>query len=158
MKVLALIGNGFDLGHGLPTRFSEFIASNPIVYQGKYAALRKGNNDWNEIESQYEILLRKVMKNRSWQYLTEEVERITRDYGLNEYGEVNLFGYSFEAYDEEFEKIADLLPFAHAVKMERALLLGDFRLAFLHCVPVVIYGVFTFIIAVICFLRNMKRQ
>ena len=57
-----------------------------------------------------------------------------------------------------FEKIADLLPFAHAVKMERALLLGDFRLAFFHCVPVVIYGVFTFIIAVICFLRNMKRQ
>ena len=57
-----------------------------------------------------------------------------------------------------FEKIADLLPFAHAVKMERALLLGDFRLAFSHCVPVVIYGVFTFIIAVICFLRNMKRQ
>ena len=119
MKVLTLIGNGFDLGHGLPTRFSKFIASNPIVYQGKYAALRKGNNDWNEIESQYEILLRKVMKNRSWQYLTEEVERITRDYGLNEYGEVNLFGYSFEAYDEEFEKIADLVA-----------LLGEFEKEF----------------------------
>ena len=31
MKTLLLIGNGFDLGHGLPTRFDDFIDSNPYL-------------------------------------------------------------------------------------------------------------------------------
>ena len=57
-----------------------------------------------------------------------------------------------------FEKIADVLPFVHAVEMEKALLQGDFRLAGTHFLPVLLYGIFGTAAAVLCFLRQMKRQ
>ena len=109
MNVLTLIGNGFDLGHGLPTQFFDFIMSNPLIYKVKYADFRKGDGSWNAIEFTYEELLRKVMEARSWQDLTEETERILGEYGLNDYGEVDFYNYVFEAYDEEFDRITDLI-------------------------------------------------
>lgn len=57
-----------------------------------------------------------------------------------------------------FEKIANALPFVHAVEMEKALLAGDFRLAAAHILPVLIYSVLITVIAVACFLRQMKKQ
>ena len=57
-----------------------------------------------------------------------------------------------------FEKIADVLPFVHAVEMEKALLQGDFRLAGTHFLPVLLYGIFGTAAAVLCFLRQMKKQ
>lgn len=57
-----------------------------------------------------------------------------------------------------FEKIALVLPFAHAVKMEIALFQGDFRLAAQHCLPVLLYSILITVLAVLCFLRQMKRQ
>lgn len=116
MKVLTIIGNGFDLGHGLPTRFDDFIQSNPTLFQEKYGVFRGSDGSWNAVESKFEELLRDVMNSRSWQALAEEVERILGDYGLNDYGEVNLYGYSFEAYDEEYDRISDFIT-----------LLGDFE-------------------------------
>lgn len=56
-----------------------------------------------------------------------------------------------------FKKIAYLLPFVHAVDMERALLLGDFAGIFPHLWWVLGYAVVLFVVAVWLFLRQMKR-
>ena len=57
-----------------------------------------------------------------------------------------------------FEKLANALPFMHAVEMEKALLGGDFRLAAAHALPVLFYCVWATAAAAYCFLRQMKRQ
>ena len=57
-----------------------------------------------------------------------------------------------------FEKIAGLLPFVHAVEMEKALFSGDFGLAATHILPIVLYSAAITAIAVFCFLRQMKKQ
>ena len=57
-----------------------------------------------------------------------------------------------------FEKIANALPFVHAVEMEKALFSGDFELAATHILPIVLYSVAITVIAVFCFLRQMKKQ
>ena len=56
-----------------------------------------------------------------------------------------------------FERAANALPFVHGVQMERALLSGDFREAFSHSVPVVLYSTLITVLAVRCFLRQMKK-
>ena len=57
-----------------------------------------------------------------------------------------------------FRKIADLLPFVHAVDMGRALLTGDFAGIFPHLWWVLGYGLVMLVAAVLLFLRQMKRQ
>ena len=108
MKLL-ILGNGFDLGHNLPTRFDDFIDSLPPLYKEKYRIFSNGDNSWNDVETKFEELLCEVMDSRSWQDLTEEVDRIRSEYGLNEYGEVNYYGYAFEGYDEELSEISDCI-------------------------------------------------
>lgn len=57
-----------------------------------------------------------------------------------------------------FEKIAYALPFAHAVETEKALVIGNYEEAVTHMIPVMLYALFTTAIAVLCFLRQMKKQ
>ena len=57
-----------------------------------------------------------------------------------------------------FEKIANVLPFVHAVEMEKALLRGDFQGAAPHVWPVFLYSMGITVLAVVCFLRQMKKQ
>ena len=57
-----------------------------------------------------------------------------------------------------FEKVAYALPFVHAAEMEKALCRGDFSLAAAHLLPVMLYSVLVTVIAVLCFLRQMKKQ
>ncbi len=57
-----------------------------------------------------------------------------------------------------FKKIAYILPFVHAVELERAVLSGDFAGVFPHIFWVLGYAAVTVIIAVMLFLRQMKRQ
>ena len=57
-----------------------------------------------------------------------------------------------------FSKIANLLPFVHAVEMERALLLGDFTGIFSHIWWVLGYAIVSLLLAVTLFLRQMKKQ
>lgn len=57
-----------------------------------------------------------------------------------------------------FEKIANALPFVHAVELERALLGGDFESAAAHLMPVVLYSGAVTVMAVSLFLRQMKKQ
>lgn len=56
-----------------------------------------------------------------------------------------------------FKKIAYLLPFVHAVDMERALLRGDFAGIFPHLWWVLGYAVALLVLAVWLFLRQMKK-
>ncbi len=57
-----------------------------------------------------------------------------------------------------FEKIANVLPFVHAVEMEKALFNGNFEGAVSHILPILLYSVLTTVVAVFSFLRQIKRQ
>lgn len=57
-----------------------------------------------------------------------------------------------------FGKIANLLPFVHAVELERAVLSGSFSDITPHIYPVLVYAIATMIAAILFFLRQMKRQ
>ena len=57
-----------------------------------------------------------------------------------------------------FEGIAKALPFLHAAQLEQALFRGDFRTAAEHLLPVMLYSLLTAGAAVVCFLRQMKKQ
>ncbi|MBQ7895101.1 MAG: ABC transporter permease, partial [Oscillospiraceae bacterium] len=57
-----------------------------------------------------------------------------------------------------FKKIAYALPFVHAAELEKALFKGNFALAAEHILPIIIYSVIISAVAVLCFLRQMKKQ
>lgn len=57
-----------------------------------------------------------------------------------------------------FQKIAYVLPFVHAVEMERAVLAGDFADIFPHIWWVFGYAAVTLVLAVMLFLRQMRKQ
>lgn len=57
-----------------------------------------------------------------------------------------------------FERCANALPFVHEAEMEKALFSGNFEAATAHMVPVLLYGAAATVVAVACFLRQMKRQ
>ena len=65
--------------------------------------------------------------------------------------DLNLVGGSFQ-------KIANMLPFVHAAEMEKALFNGNFEVVVTHILPIVLYSVLITVIAVFCFLRQMRRQ
>jgi ABC-2 type transport system permease protein len=57
-----------------------------------------------------------------------------------------------------FAQAAELLPFVHAVEMERALLNGEFSGIFPHLWWVLGYAAGLLAVAILLFLRQMKRQ
>ena len=57
-----------------------------------------------------------------------------------------------------FQKIANALPFVHAAELEKALFSGRFTLAAEHLLPVLLYSGAVTAVAVVCFLRQMKKQ
>ena len=57
-----------------------------------------------------------------------------------------------------FEKAANALPFVHAVELEKALFKGNFELAADHFLPVLLYSLLITVVAVRCFLGQMKKQ
>ena len=57
-----------------------------------------------------------------------------------------------------FKKVAHALPFIHAAELEKALCAGNFETAATHILPVLVYSVIVTVVAVVCFLRQMKRQ
>ena len=56
-----------------------------------------------------------------------------------------------------FQKVADLLPFVHAVEMERAAIAGNFGEILPHLWWVLGYAVAALAVAVLVFLRQMKK-
>lgn len=66
--------------------------------------------------------------------------------------------FDLELVGGAFKKISYVLPFVHAVEMERAALNGNFGDILPHLVVVLAYSIFTLLIAVILFCRQMKKQ
>jgi ABC-2 type transport system permease protein len=65
--------------------------------------------------------------------------------------------FDLELVGGVFKKIAYALPFVHAVEMERAILAGDFADIFPHLWWVLGYALAALVIAVLLFLRQMKK-
>ncbi|MBQ3552114.1 MAG: ABC transporter permease [Clostridia bacterium] len=66
--------------------------------------------------------------------------------------------FDLELVGGVFQKIAYGLPFVHAVEMERDILAGSFADIFPHIWWVLGYAVAALVIAVLLFLRQMKKQ
>lgn len=66
--------------------------------------------------------------------------------------------FDLDLVGEFFSKVAHALPFVHAVEMERALIAGSFEAARSHILPIALYAVGISAVAVLCFLKQMKKQ
>lgn len=66
--------------------------------------------------------------------------------------------FDLELVGGGFKKVAYILPFVHSVEMERAAILGNYSEILPHFLWVTGYAVAILIIAVVLFLRQMKKQ
>ena len=66
--------------------------------------------------------------------------------------------FDLQLVGNSFQKSANALPFVHAVELEKALFSGNFSLAATHLLPVALYSFLITGAAVLCFLRQMKKQ
>ena len=66
--------------------------------------------------------------------------------------------FDIQMLGKVFMRIANALPFIHAVELERAMAIGDFKAAVPHLWWVLGYGIVIMIIAIAIFLRQMHRQ
>lgn len=66
--------------------------------------------------------------------------------------------FDLEAAGSGFKKAADLLPFVHAVELERGILNGQLSGLLPHALWVLGYAAAVIALAVLLFLRQMKRQ
>ena len=66
--------------------------------------------------------------------------------------------FDLELVGGVFKKIAYALPFVHAVELERAVIVGNFSEILPHLLWVLGYAVVALVIAVMLFLRQMKKQ
>lgn len=66
--------------------------------------------------------------------------------------------FELDLLGDTFRKVACSLPFFHGVELERQLIRGEFTDIGMHLVPVVAYGILVSAVAVLCFLRQMKKQ
>jgi ABC-2 type transport system permease protein len=66
--------------------------------------------------------------------------------------------FDLELLGGAFEKIAYVLPFVHAVELQRAIIRGDMDRIGEHIFPVLAYSILFTVLAVGCFLRQMRKQ
>ena len=66
--------------------------------------------------------------------------------------------FDLELVGDTFSKIANVLPFVHAVELERAMIKGNFLESLSHIYPVLAYAIIIMVGAILLFLRQAKRQ
>ena len=66
--------------------------------------------------------------------------------------------FDLELLGGAFEKIAYVLPFVHAVELQRVIIRGDMDRIWEHLFPVLGYSILFTVLAVGCFLRQMRKQ
>lgn len=66
--------------------------------------------------------------------------------------------FDLELVGGAFKKIADALPFVHAVQMQRAVIAGNYADVLPHLCWVMGYALVILVAAVLLFLRQMKKQ
>lgn len=66
--------------------------------------------------------------------------------------------FDLELVGGTFQKIAHLLPFVHAVNMERAVIAGNYAAILPELIWVLGYALFAMALAILLFMRQMKKQ
>ena len=66
--------------------------------------------------------------------------------------------FDLELVGGAFKRIANVLPFMHAVELEKALFIGNYESAAMHILPVLLYSLSMTILATVCFLKQMNKQ
>ena len=66
--------------------------------------------------------------------------------------------FDLELVGGTFSKIANVLPFVHAVELERTMINGIFSESLSHLYPVVGYAIVIMVVAILFFLRQAKKQ
>ena len=66
--------------------------------------------------------------------------------------------FDLELVGGTFSKIANVLPFIHAVELERAMISGNFSESLSHIYPVLGYAIVIMAGAILLFLRQAKKQ
>ena len=66
--------------------------------------------------------------------------------------------FDLQLVGDTFGRIANLLPFVHAVEAEKNMIVGNLTEALPHIYPVIGYAIVTTIGAVLLFLRQMKKK
>ena len=66
--------------------------------------------------------------------------------------------FDLELIGGTFGKIANVLPFVHAVELERAMIKGNFSESLPHIYPVLGYSIVIMVGAILLFLRQTKKQ
>ena len=66
--------------------------------------------------------------------------------------------FDLELVGGAFKKAAYALPFVHAAELEKSLCNGNFDTVTSHLLPVLLYAVLATAVAVLCFLRQIKKQ
>ena len=117
MDRLVIIGNGFDLGHRLKTRFSDFIGSNK-EYPRKYKRFKGQDEEpnWNNVEENFKNLLIETMEDRNPFFLSEELENKIDEYVLDDTEDINYFTPNKSDYfNGEFNKILNDYVASHLI-------------------------------------------
>ena len=105
-KRLVVIGNGFDLGHGLKTNFNDFIETNKQALENKYKAMKNGGNGWAEIEQNFKKILNERMERVIIPFFVDEaLIDIIDNYGVNKYGDVNYYNYENQMFNSIIAEI-----------------------------------------------------
>lgn len=66
--------------------------------------------------------------------------------------------FDLELMGEIFRKVANMLPFVHAVELDRAIISGNFSNVLSHMYPVVGYAIATTVCAICAFMLQMKKE
>ena len=66
--------------------------------------------------------------------------------------------FDIELVGGTFQKIANILPFVHAVELEKAMINGNFQESLNHLYVVLAYGILVSVGAIILFLQQSKKQ
>ena len=66
--------------------------------------------------------------------------------------------FDLELVGDSFRKIANMLPYIHAVELERAMINGDYSELLPHVCVVIGYTIVITVGAILVFLRQMKKQ
>lgn len=66
--------------------------------------------------------------------------------------------FDLELVGGGFNKVAHVFPFVHAAELEKALFQGNFEAAASHILPILFYGMLITVVAVGCFLGQIKKQ
>lgn len=103
MKTLYIIGNGFDISHGLNSRYSDFGSyvrcNKPNVYDSidKYLQI---SDDWSDFEAALEFL--------DVDYLTDEASNFLVSYGDDDWSD--LYHHAYQGYiDDVVETLSEEL-------------------------------------------------